>query len=686
MCRAQVPVFARDVRRVVRQLRRYPAGVCRCVPALRLIATGILVLVAGVTAADAPGRGWPVYGADAAGTRYSPLAQISRDNVRQLEVAWTYRSGEMSRRGSKFAISKEQNTPITAAGHLIVCTPFNRIVALDPATGAERWAYDPEVDMTLEPPATYACRGVAVWHDRQAPRGVPCRDRLLINTNDLRLIAIDARTGIPCADFGTRGTVSAPSRHRQAFRGEIRYLSPPTVINDVVVIGSAILDNHRIDTPSGRIQAFDIRTGSKLWEFEPILRKPPSPALQIGGADPAVRASSGNAWGTMAADEVRDLLFIPTSSPSPDYYGGMRPGPNRYANSLVVLRGRTGEIIWHYQIVHHDLWDYDVGSQPLLADLVLDGRKVPAVIQNTKQGLVFVFHRETGEPLFPIEERPVPAGDVPGEWYSPTQPIPAVFPALVPQRFSPGESWGFTFWDRYRCRRLAESFDTGGIYTPPSLKGTVTVPWSGGGANWGGAALEPTRNIMVVNTNRIAEVVKIVPITAIDRPAANGGGALDVMKPTRMEGTPYAVRKSFLLSPLGAPCTRPPWGGLTAVDVVNARILWDVPLGSLEDQLPVPLPLRLGTPGMGGPIVTGGGLVFIAAAMDSRFRAFDLATGRELWSDKLPADAQATPMTYEADGRQYVVIAAGGHGQLHNRRGDYVIAYALPQRRAVRRP
>lgn len=650
---------------------------------------GAAVLGAGMLAgwsvcAAPPGHDWPVYGADAAGTRFSPLAQINRDNVRQLEIAWTYRSGEVARRGAAFGISKEQNVPITVAGNLILCTPFNRVVALHPETGVERWVYDPRVDMTLEPPATYACRGVAAWSDPRVVTGTPCRDRLLINTNDLRLIAIDARTGVPCADFGHNGTVIASASRKQAFRGEIRYISPPTIINDAVVIGSAILDNHRVDTPSGRVQAFDVRSGRRLWEFDPIRRASSQGARAGEGEGRAVVTSSANAWGAMAADEARDLLFVPTSSPSPDYYGGTRPGPNDYANSLVALRGRTGEVVWHYQIVHHDLWDYDVGSQPLLTELTLHGKSVPAVVQNTKQGLVFVFHRETGVPLFPVEERRVPAGHVPGEWYSPTQPYPTAFPPLVPQRFSPDHSWGFTFWDRHRCRKQVEGFKTGDIYTPPSLEGTVVVPWSGGGANWGGAALEPTRKIMVINTSRIAEVVKIVPIAEVGKPpsGAVGGAAspLDLTKPTRMEGTPYAVRKSFLLSPWGAPCTPPPWGGLTAVDLEHARILWDVPLGSIEDQMPVPLPLRLGTPNMGGPIVTGGGLVFIAAALDRRLRAFDLVTGKEIWSAKLPADAQATPMTYEAGGRQFVVIAAGGHAQMHNHRGDFVIAYALRPR------
>lgn len=654
------------------------SGLARSVYAATLVAP---LLLGPAAQAASPGRDWPVHSADAAGTRFSPLAQITPANVGQLEVAWTYRSGEMTRRAARFAISKDQDTPITVAGNLIVCTPFNRVVALNPSTGRQRWVYDPQTDMGLQAPATYACRGVAAWHDPEAPPGTQCQDRLLMNTNDLRLIAIDARTGVPCASFGTNGIVQAPASRQQAFPGEIRYISAPTVINGVVVIGSAIFDNHRVETPSGKIQAFDVRDGRRLWEFDPVPRTAAEAARRGWEPHSAEITGSANVWGHMAADEARDLLFVPTSSASPDYYGGTRPGNNDYANSLVALRGRTGEIVWHYQLVHHDLWNYDLSAQPLLTDLTVNGRTVAAVVQNTKQGLVFVFDRETGVPLFPIEERPVPAGDVPGEWYSPTQPYPSTFPPLVPQRFSSAESWGFTFWDRNRCRELTENFITGAIYTPPSLKGTVTVPWSGGGANWGGAALEPKRRVMVINTSRIAEVVKIVPIAEVEKPRTGAGQAnvLDLMKPTRIEGTPYAIRKSFLLSPWGAPCTPPPWGGLTAVDLERARILWEVPLGSIEDQLPVPLPIHLGTPNIGGPIVTGGGLVFIAAAMDRRLRAFDLTSGEEVWSDKLPADAQATPLTYEADGRQYVVIVAGGHAQLHNHRGDYIVAYALPR-------
>ncbi len=633
----------------------------------------------------APGgvrTGWPVHGGDSAGTRYSRLMQISPVNVADLKVAWTYRTGEMARRGKKFPLSKDQDTPITVAGNLIVCTPFNRLIALDPATGAERWVYDPQVDMDFESPATYACRGVAAWRDDAVPVGSACHDRLFMNTNDLRLIAIDARTGETCTAFGDNGVISALASREQVFRGEIRYISPPTLINGVVVIGSAILDNYRVGTPSGKVQAFDARSGRKLWEFDPIPHRADDPARATWGGGDEVTGSA-NVWASMAADEARDLVFLPTSSPAPDYYGGLRPGNNDYADSLVALRGATGEVVWHYQIVHHDIWDYDIGSQPLLTDLTLDGKTVPAVVQNTKQGLVFVFNRETGEPLFPIEERSVPAGDVPGEWYSPTQPIPAVFPPLVPQEFSPEDAWGFTFWDRNKCRDQAENLLTGKIYTPPHLgQGTVKVPWSGGGANWGGAALDPGTKTMVINTNRIAEVIELVPITNVRKPEVDkvNGNEPELHAPTRMEGTPYGVRISFFLSPLGAPCTPPPWGGLTAVDLENAKILWDVPLGSIQDQIPVPMPfqIRLGTPNLGGPIVTGGGLVFIAATVDRRLRAFDLATGKELWSDKLPADAQATPITYEVDGRQYVVIVAGGHGQLHNHRGDFVIAYALP--------
>jgi len=621
---------------------------------------------------------WPVHGATPGGTRYSSLSQIDRQNVEGLEVVWRYRSGEMSRRGVKFAQSKDQNIPITVAGHLIVCTPFNRVIALDPSNGEERWVFDPNVSMDLQSPAPYACRGVAAWHDETREEKEPCRDRILFGTNDLRIFAIDAANGQLCPDFGGKGWISAPASKPQAYSGEIRYLMPPAIINDTLVIGSAIMDSHRFDTPSGRVQAFNVRSGEKVWEFDPIPKDPDDPAMATWSGDSAYTTGSGNVWGNMAVDQKRDLVFMPTSSPAPDYYGGLRKGKNEYTDSLVALRGSTGEVVWHYQLLHHDIWDYDIGSQPLLVDIAIKGKQTPIVIQNTKQGLVFVFHRETGDPIFPIEERAVPKGDAKGEWYSPTQPFPVIPPPLIPHSITPEDAWGFTFWDKKKCRDKIASLRHGSIYTPPSVQGTATVPWNGGGANWGGPAFDPARNLMVINTNRIAEILRLIPIEEIQK-QTQGERSFDIYASTTMEGTPYAIKKTMLLSPLGAPCNKPPWGGLTAVDISNGTIKWDVALGSIEEQLPLRIPWELGMPGMGGPIITAGGLIFIAATFDQNFRAFDIDTGEELWRFKLPAGSQTTPITYSVNGRQYVVLTSGGHGQLKNKRGDYVLAFALPE-------
>jgi quinoprotein glucose dehydrogenase len=638
---------------------------------------GALLVLPGLAAIA---QDWPEYGRDKAGTRYSALDQITPANVSELEPAWTYHTGEMQRRGAAFARSKDQNTPILVAGHLILCTPFNRVVALDPATGAERWVFDAEVDESLAEAgklgAGFACRGVAAWRDDKSPRTASCHERLIFGTNDVRLIAIDAASGAPCRGFGVNGVVSVAPEQALAFVGELSYVTPPVIANGVVVLGSSIVDTLRSDAPSGSVQAFDARTGSKLWQFDPIPRDATDPAAATWTNDSYRGAGGANVWSAMAVDETRDLVFLPTSTPAPDDYGGLRPGANAYANSLVALRGATGEVVWHFQIVHHSIWDYDIASQPLLVDLPRAGETVPAVVQNTKQGLVFIFHRETGEPLFPIDERAVPAGEIPGEWYAPTQPFPRKPPPLVPHGSSPDDAWGFTFWDRGKCRELLKSFQTGPIYSPPSFTGTVVSPWTAGGANWGGAAYDPARHWMVINTNRLMKVTRLVEVSESEAAADSVGGAFDPPKP--MPGTPYGLQEMVLLSPLGAPCSKPPWGGLTAVDLVTGEIVWDVSLGSIERELPIEIEWNLGVPNIGGPIATGGGLIFIAATIDRLFRAFDLTTGKQLWRADLPASAHATPMTYQVGGRQFVVIVAGGHYELPGPRADAVIAYALP--------
>lgn len=655
----------------------------------RLLCT---VIGAGVALQPSHAQEWAHFGATQEGAKYSALTEVNRSNVSELELAWEYRTGEIERRGEAFAHAQSfQDTPTLIAGSLVVCTPSGRLAALDPASGRERWIFEPGMDLK-ESGAMFLprCRGVTQWLDAAAPAGTPCRHRILYGTWAFKVYAVDASTGRPCSGFGTRGVVTL-DRGRALDADEfVQISSPPVVAGDVLIVGSAISDSSRADEPNGKVRALDVRTGALRWEFDPVPRKPTDPAAASWKGEGPGRTGAGNVWAPMSVDETRGLVFLPTSSPSPDYYGGGRPGDNRYADSLVALRASNGEVVWHFQTTHHDLWDYDLPAQPILIELRRGGRTIPAVVQLTKQGLVFVFDRETGEPVFPIEELPVPQGAVKGEQLSPTQPFPTAPPPLVAQGVSPDDAWGFTPFDRASCRRKIEGLRHGPTYTPPSLEGTIYMPSFVGGANWGGGAWDPKQQLLYVSTLNAPGVVQLVPNQAVGASSGNasspareldikGGISAGVRFPQR--GAPYAVQTSMLVSPLGAPCTAPPWGRLTAVDLAKGTIRWQVALGSLEKLLPIPLPLEMGTPAAGGAIVTAGGLVFIAGTLDDKFRAFDAGTGEVLWTAKLPAGGQATPMTYRANGRQYVVLAAGGHALYQSKPGDYVLAWALPPAR-----
>jgi quinoprotein glucose dehydrogenase len=636
-------------------------------------------------AVQAPGD-WPAYGRDPGGARFSPLTQITRRNVTQLQVAWTYHTGMPDMSGMSHRPPALEVTPIVVDGTMYVITPTGIVAALDPATGTERWRYDAGVN-PHRGYGDFASRGVAFWRDPRAAAGTPCGRRIFAATIDARLIALDAGSGRPCPEFGA-AVPPLPGRERGPggegsvnLRAGLRVpplefefyqvTSPPAVIGDLVVVGSAVADNTTFAPASGEVRAFDARTGVLRWTFDPVPQDSTDPAYQTWQGGSARYTGAANVWSIMVADSQRDLLFLPTSSPAPDYFGGLRLGENRYANSIVALRASTGRVVWHFQSVHHDIWDYDNASPPALVTVTQNGVRIPAVIQTGKSAMLYVLDRTTGKPVFPVEERAVPASGVPGEVASPTQPFTTVTPPLSPLHYSAADAWGPTPEAQAACRAILSALRNEGPFTPPSLQGTLVVPGNIGGAAWGGVAIDEGNAIAFVPVNRIPAMVQLFTAEGFNRDSArtvDASRGLTDFEYTRMRGTPYIMRRRLILGPTGLPCTPPPFGSLVAVNLKTGGIAWNVPLGTMGG---VP-----GSPNLGGPIVTAGGIVFIGATLDRAIRAFDSQTGRELWKADLPAGARATPMTYEAGGRQFVVIAAGGGGPFGA--GDAIVAFALP--------
>ncbi|MEM7501635.1 MAG: pyrroloquinoline quinone-dependent dehydrogenase [Pseudomonadota bacterium] len=615
--------------------------------------------------------GWAHYGADAGGHRFAAPAQITPANVQDLTLVWEYRTGDVENRAAVMGRAATEATPILFENQLVFCTPFNEIIAIHAETGAERWRFSPEINLEQRPANQFVCRGVTHWHDPGAPD--ECGDRIFMATNDGRLFAVDARNGQRCSRFGRNGEIVIDPGMPLWWPGEFQMTSPPVVVGQSLVVGSAISDNARVVAPRGSVRAFDVATGEPIWSFDPIPRHSADAASTSWEAPGTPVEGHANVWAPMSVDERRGLIFLPTSSPSPDFYGGLRPGDNRYANSVVALDGQTGQVAWSFQTVHHDVWDYDVPAQPGLYSVWRDGHWHEVVAQVTKTGFVFTLERETGTPFLPIVERPVPQDAAPGEELSATQPFPAATPPIVPNTLSGDDAFGITWFDKRACRKSIEAAKANGLYTPPSEQGTIIYPFTGGGANWGGAAYDSSRNLLVVNMSNMAHLVSLIPADQVEE-------AQEVFHDQEVSpqaGAPYGMKRAALLSPLGLPCTPPPWGVLAGIDLATGEIVWRTSLGTTEDLSPGP-GIKLGTPNFGGPIITGGGLIFIGAAMDDYLRAFDVETGRELWRGRLPAGGQATPMTYEIGGKQYVVIYAGGNARAGTTLGDSVIAFALP--------
>lgn len=624
---------------------------------MRTLALGLLFATF-VTGQD--DGGWSAYGRDPGGTRYSALKQITRENVGRLKVAWTYHTGALEPKTELNDKAAFEATPILVEGMLYLTTPFNQVIALDPATGAEKWKYDPHVDRSIGY-SEVSSRGVAAWVDGKAAAGAPCRLRIFEGTISAYLLALDGKTGKPCADFGAGGSVDLGEGvalrpySRKRFE-DYEVTSAPTVVGDVVITGSSIGDNGAVSVERGVVRAYDARSGKLRWTWDPI----PWAETQ------EMRTGAANAWSTISADPARDLIFIPTGSASPDYYGGMRPNDNRWANSVVALRASTGAFVWGFQVVHHDLWDYDVASQPALIEF----RGRPAVAVTTKIGNLFVLDRESGKPLVTVEERSAPRSDIVGEKAAATQPMPEWSP-MVPQKLTPDDLWGPTAADREWCRSEMKKLRYDGLFTPPTLGGSIQFPGNIGGVNWGSAAWDPARHLLLANTDRLIAVVKLIP-------RAEMAETRKTLKeyPWRGEfapqsGTPYGMHRDWLVSPSGMPCNAPPWGALVAFDLDTGKPRWEAPLGTMSAGWPK------GSINLGGPMATAGGLVFSAAALDPHLRAFLSDTGEEIWSVELPASAQSTPMTYEWAGTQYIVICAGGHGKMKSKMGDAVVAFRL---------
>lgn len=637
----------------------------------KLIAVLILSLLpAAAWAADGE---WHHYGNDAGGTRYSALGQITPANVAKLRQVWSYRTGNGEKPQSSLEV-----TPLMVDGSLYICTPTNQVIALDAETGQQRWRYEPPAPNDRK----RACRGVAYYKVPEASGD--CAERIYTGTADARLLALDARTGKLCAGFGKGGVVDLRWGMGKVLPNYYFVTSAPLVARGRIVVGGWVADNQYVNEPPGVVRAYDAVTGAFSWAFDP--GRPDDHAQP--GPGQSYTLGTPNSWAPMSADDALGLVYIPTGNATPDYWGAHRSRESeKFTSSVVALDVETGAARWQFQTVHHDVWDYDVPAQPTLVDLKIDGRGVPALILPTKRGQVFVLDRRTGRPLKPVEERPVPQKHAPGEWLSATQPFSPGMPDFAGPDLTERNMWGLTLFDQLWCRIKFRQARYDGPMTPPDTVRTITFPGYLGGIDWGGVSVDPIRQVMIVNWSRMPNYTRLVPRAEADSLGVKPGPMGYVRSKYQAQGgTPFAVKTTAFLSPLGVPCINPPYATLTAVDLPTGKVLWSEPFGEAKENgpwnVPSKLPLTMGVPAIGGSVTTGSGLVFIGASMDKTLRAIDQRTGKILWQTALPAGGQATPMTYISpkSGRQFVVIAAGGHAGLQSPLGDYIVAYALPVR------
>lgn len=646
------------------------------------VADGSTSPVPGQSAAPSTGGDWPYWGRNPSGTRFATLDQITPANVAGLKVAWTYRTGEIPKDPAAFV-----TTPLHIDGRLYGCTQSNVIFALDADTGKQLWRYDPHATGNFRP----RCRGVG-YHDdapaspkpaapgavATAAQGGPCVRRIITTTVDARLIALDALNGAPCADFGDHGIVSLHTGMNNLQPGFYFPTAAPTIMRNLIIVGGLVRDNYEEGEPSGVVRAFDVHSGRLVWAWD--LGNPDAPGIPAAGK--SFTPGTPNVWSTPSFDDKLGLVYLPTGNATPDSWGPHRsPAAERYSSSIVALDAATGRVRWSFQTVHHDLWDYDVPAQPALYD-VPDGHggTIPALIQVTKRGQIFMLDRRNGKPIAKVEEKLVPQqGGAKDDFLSPTQPYSTGMPAMGAERLTEARMWGATPLDQLYCRIAFRKARYDGDFSPPGLKTAIYFPGWFGGMNWGSVSIAENRGTMIVNDTRIPVVARLVPRAEYDAKArkssAEGTGAPQY-------GTPYGLEQGRLESPLAIPCQEPPYGAITAIDLATRKVLWSMPLGTLQDAGPLGMamhmPIPIGLPAIGGPITTASGLVFMAGTQDHYIRALDIRTGRELWKGRLPMGAETTPMTYVSprSGRQYLAIAAGGNSAQKDR-GDYVVAYAL---------